>query len=234
MLNPPQQQVTDAGLLTSGFHVVLQFATGAGKTFLAEQSILNTVQAGQRCIYLSPLRSLAEELTNKWADTFAPHVVGVFTGDYGRNTPYPVTYEKARVMVMTPERLDACTRNWRNHWSWIPEVDLVVVDEAHLLGDRNRGYRLEGTLLRFMRLNPFARLIYLSATLGNRQELAHWLGGAEFHSDWRLVPISRRYVRFRKAAQKAELLQEEISRSVLNGEKPWYSSRVAADRKNWP
>jgi helicase len=36
-----------------------------------------------------------------------------------------------------------------------------------------------------MRLNPFIRILGLSATLGNRQELADWLRGLEYCSDQR-------------------------------------------------
>src|SRR5262249_563851 len=118
-----------------------------------------------------------------------------------------------------PERLDVCTRAWRRHWHWLPEVDLIVVDEFHLLGDRNRGARLEGTLSRVQRLNPFARLLCLSATLGNRAELAEWVGGAEYASAWRPVPLVWRVVRFRSAAEKAELLRGEVTRNVRSGGK---------------
>jgi len=120
---------------------------------------------------------------------------------------------------MTPELLDSCTRNWRSHWHWIPEVDLLVVDEIHLLGDCNRGARLEGTLSRFRRLNPFARIVGLSATLGNRCDLAEWLDGVEFASDWRPIPLTWRSVRFRKAAQKPELLVDEVNSCVQGGGK---------------
>jgi helicase len=105
--------------------------------------------------------------------------------------------------------LDVCTRTWRSHWNWIPEVDLVVVDEVHLLGDSGRGARLEGALSRLRRLNPFCRVLALSATLGNRAELADWFGGVEFASEWRAVPLNWRFTRYRKADQKPEVLLSE-------------------------
>jgi len=220
MLTPPQQTIIDSGLLSTGFNCVLQMPTGSGKTWLAEYAISETIDTGHRCIYLTPLRALADELTTRWNQSLAPFPVGVFTGDYGKaDKPYPVTYETARLLVMTPELLDSCTRNWRSHWNWIPEVDLLVVDEIHLLSDSNRGARLEGTLSRFRRLNPFARIVGLSATLGNRDELAEWLDGIEFVSDWRPVPLTWRSVRFRKAAQKPDLLVEEVNSCVKGGGK---------------
>lgn len=211
-LNPAQQEVWDHGLLTSGFSCVLQMPTGSGKTWLSAMAIRDSLQRGHRAVYLSPLRALAEELNTKWGETMTGASVGIFTGDYGakgRNTPVP--YEDANLLIMTPERLDACTRNWRSHWSWLPEVDLVVIDELHLLGDPSRGARLEGAISRLLRLNPFVRFLGLSATLGNRGELADWLGGVEFSSDWRPVPLRWRLSRFRKAQEKPDLLCREAS-----------------------
>ncbi len=216
-MTPPQQRVLSAGLLESGFPCLLQMPTGSGKTFLAEWAIQHTLDAGKRAIYVAPLRALAEELRERWTKRFGSGV-GVFTGDYSTfgKTP-PVSFSEARLLIVTPERLDVITRHWRHHWHWIPEVDLLVVDEFHLLGDARRGGRLEGGLLRFQRLNPFARVLGLSATLGNRGELADWLQGIEFHSDWRPVPLTWRIERYRKATEKPELLRTVVAENVAAG-----------------
>src|SRR5437764_1884575 len=154
-LTPPQAEVLAGGYLDSGFHCLLEMPTGAGKTWLAEEAVASVLRRGLRAVYLTPLKALAGELARRWQGRFAPEAVGVFTGDHGGGgKPFPVPFRAARLLVMTPERLDACTRAWRAHWDWVPQVDLLVVDEFHLLGDRHRGPRLEGTLSRFLRLNP--------------------------------------------------------------------------------
>jgi helicase len=217
-LNPAQKSVIDHSLLDSGFSCVLQMPTGSGKTWLAKEAIRHSVNRGFRAVYLSPLRALADELATRWATDFPDTPIGVFTGDYGgTGKAHPVSYQKARVLIMTPERLDACTRSWRSHWSWIPEVDWIVVDEIHLLGDKGRGARMEGALSRFRRLNPFCRVLGLSATMGNRGELADWLEGVEFHSEWRPVPLDWRVVHYKKAEEKPSLLARELSRNRATG-----------------
>lgn len=219
-LLPPQAEVFERGLLDSGFNCVLQMPTGSGKTWLAERAIEQTLQQNFRAVYLSPLRALAAEMANRWQKKFPQHKVGIFTGDYssaGKN--YPVPFRDARLLIMTPEKLDACTRVWRSHWSWIPEVDLVVVDELHLLGDAHRGARLEGAISRMRRLNPFLRILGLSATMGNRQVLAEWFDGVEFGSKWRPVPLEWRFVKFQRATEKPELLLQEVSENVRGGGK---------------
>lgn len=120
---------------------------------------------------------------------------------------------------MTPEKLDACTRSWRSHWGWLPSVDLVVVDEFHLLGDKHRGARLEGALSRMMRLNPFVQILGLSATLGNTQELADWLDGVCYISNVRSVPMEWQFKYFKKAEQKPELLLQLVKSNLATGGK---------------
>jgi len=217
-LNPAQQSVADHALLESGFSVVLQMPTGSGKSWLAKQAIRQSVERGFRAVYLCPLRALADELATQWSEDFGEEPVGVFTGDYGRpGRSLPVSYKDARVLIMTPERLDACTRSWRTHWHWIPEVDWLVVDEIHLLGDGNRGARLEGTISRMRRLNPFLRILGLSATLGNREELADWLDGVELQSEWRPIPLEWTIQRFKKPEEKPDILLSEVSRNLDSG-----------------
>ncbi len=217
-LNPAQQAVVDRGLLSSGFNCVLQMPTGAGKTWLAELAMEEVLRSGRRAVYLTPLRAQADELLARWRARFGEDVVGVFTGAYGQpGRPYPLPFDKARLLIMTPERLDACTRAWRHHWSWIPQVDLLVVDELHLLADPQRGPRLEGGMLRFTRLNPFVRVLGLSATLGNREELADWLEGVEFACTWRPIPLEWKIARFKKAQEKPAILLEHVQRCVAGG-----------------
>lgn len=217
-LSPPQAEVLASGMLDSGFSCILQMPTGSGKTWLAERTITAVLEAGARAVYLTPLRALAAELGDRWRQQISPRKVGIFTGEYGvPGRPYPVSFQDAQLLVMTPERLDACTRFWRSHWSWIPEVELLVVDEFHLVGEPRRGSRLEGGISRFRRLNPFARVLALSATLGNREQLADWLDGIDYVSGWRPVPLQWRIVRYRKATDKPELLATEIARSRSAG-----------------
>lgn len=217
-LNPAQQFVMDAKMLETGFSCVLQLATGAGKTWLARRAIQHVLRQGLRAIYITPLRALADELHPLWQAEFTPFNVGIFTGDYGKEgKAFPVSFGDAQVLIMTPERLDACTRAWRSHWHWIPMVELIVIDEAHILGDRHRGARLEGAISRFRRLNPFCRFLCLSATLGNREELADWLSGIEYQSTWRPVPLSWRIVRYRKADEKPNMLAQELTRNRNGG-----------------
>lgn len=209
MTQPSEKDVASL-LMSSGFNLVVQMPTGSGKTYRAANAIYATCCIGYSAIYVAPTRALANELHISWSNQFANLKVGIFTGDYGSERDYPISFKEADILIMTPERLDICTRHWRNNWHWLPRVDLVVIDEIHLLGDTSRGARLEGSIVRLRCINPFARIIGLSATLGNAQEIAEWLEGAVFHSKTQGIPTEWKYAEFSKADQKPLKLLEVI------------------------
>jgi helicase len=68
-----------------------------------------------------------------------------------------------------------------------------------------------------LRLNPFVRVLGLSATMGNRLELADWLHSVEYVSDWRPVPLRWRTVTFKKAAEKPALTSAIVAECVAAG-----------------
>lgn len=216
-LFPPQRDVIDAGMLEDHRHLLLNMATSSGKTFLAELAIERVVADGYKAVYITPLKALAAQQRRAWEKRFPQVKIGVFTGDTALTAGSRYSYHAAQILIMTPERLDMCLRNWRKHWDWIPEVNLVVIDEFHLLGQDVRGARLEGSLTRLVRLNPFVRFIGLSATMPNADELALWLCGIYYRSEWRQVPLERRFVRFKSVKEKPDLLLAEVCRCIQEG-----------------
>ncbi|MEZ9540313.1 DEAD/DEAH box helicase [Shewanella sp. 10N.286.51.B8] len=214
----PQQHSINNMLASSEGGVLLHMATGSGKTHTALEHIIKTIKSGKRAIYITPLRAQANELFKAWSKKLSAYKVGIYTGEY-QDTKLPVAFHDAQLLIMTPERLDACTRFWRNHWSWLPEADLLVIDELHLLGDIHRGARLEGAISRYRRLNPFVRIIGLTATIGNSQQLAQWLKVDVFESNWRAIPLKWNQVTFKRAEDKINLLLnlvlDEKSQSLI-------------------
>ncbi len=220
-LFPPQKEVMEYGFLETGFHCLLNMATGSGKTYLAEYAIKRCIEKGFKAIYLTPLKALADEKYENWKSELTNTNIGIFTGDI-INEPankIPCSYDKAQLYIMTPERFDACLRNWRRHWHWIPDIDLLVVDELHLLSDPQRGPRLEGAITRLQRINPFARVLGLSATMPNAEEISDWLHGVHYASNWRQIPLEKRIARFNKPQEKYPILLNEAKKCIEKGGK---------------
>lgn len=216
-LFPPQREVIRKGLLDSNEHLFLNMATGSGKTYLAELAMEKVLREGYKAIYLTPLRAIAAQQYEQWKKQYPDTKIGIFTGETLQASATGNSYTASQILIMTPERLDACMRNWRSHWDWIPELSLLVIDEFHILGQPQRGPRLEGTITRLIRLNPFLRIVALSATMPNTGELADWLKGASFTSHWRQVPLEKKVIRFKAAKEKPELLLAEVRRCIDAG-----------------
>lgn len=89
------------------------------------------------------------------------------------------------VTVMTPERFDL---DWRRS-ATIDELDAlemglsaVIVDEAHYIGDKQRGAQLELALSRVLRAGIPVTLA--SSQLGDLPALATWIAGDHTETDW--------------------------------------------------
>ncbi len=201
-LFPPQKDVINMGFVTDTCHYFINMATGTGKTYIAELAILETLKKGFKAIYITPLRALAQQQQTRWNKIFKDYNIGVFTGDSLNKITKKNNYNSSHIMIMTPERFDACTRNWRTHWSWIPDVNIIIIDEFHIMNQGYRGSRLEGAITRMIRLNPFFRFVCLSATMPNSNYLANWLCGKSYESRWRQVNINSLIERFSDAKDK--------------------------------
>ena len=208
-LSSMQRAVSDSGLLDGS--LVLHSPTGSGKTWLARRAITQTVARKRKAVYLAPLRALARELYAAWKEAEPGLVIGVYTGELGvdelEDNPHAA---EAQVLIMTPEKLDLHLRTYMDHLDWLADVDLVVVDELHTLASEKRGAVLEGVITRYKAINPFFHVLALSATLGNPEELAAWLGGKAYESTERPVPLTWR-IRTHKNNSKADVVSEEVA-----------------------
>ena len=140
--------------------------TGSGKTWIAQEAIAHTLLQGGRCWYASPLKALTNAKWVEFQSYFGAEKVGIVTGDIKENTD-------AQVITGTTEILRNCLYDAMTDGSELA-FDLVVLDEAHYLGDANRGVVWEEILIYLpARIN----VLLLSATIGNGAQMASWLQG---------------------------------------------------------
>ncbi len=158
--------------------------TGSGKTWIAEEAIRNIFTAGGRCWYASPLKALSNAKWVEFGERFGESSVGILTGDTKENTDAPI-------LVGTTEILRNQLYDAMHRGEDLP-CDLVVLDEAHYLGDRDRGVVWEEIMIYLPRR---INLLLLSATVGNADEIASWLSRIRekpcrvIHEDRRPVPL---------------------------------------------
>ncbi|WP_276273919.1 DEAD/DEAH box helicase [Haloarcula litorea] len=180
-------------LLNREDNVVVSAPTASGKTALAELAICETLADDGTALFLAPLRALTNEKESEW-ERFEDlgYSVYVVTGERDLN---PRRAERADILVMTPEKADSATRKHDTpRYSFITDVDCCVIDEVHLLDSDRRGAVLEVTVSRLRRLcDP--RVVALSATMPNIDDVADWLDAPEettfaFGDDYRPVPLN--------------------------------------------
>jgi superfamily II RNA helicase len=145
--------------------VLVTAPTGSGKTWIAREEIRRLLDAGRRAWYTTPLKALTNSKFQEFSEEFGADRVGILTGDRKDNT-------EAQLIVGTTEiyrnQLFDSLRGGSN-----VEADLVVLDEAHYLGDEDRGHVWEEAIIL---TPPRIRLLLLSATIGNADEFAAWIG----------------------------------------------------------
>ncbi len=205
-LYPPQEEAIKAGLLDNNKNFVIASPTASGKTLLAELVMLNSIlRDSGKCLYVVPLNALAYEKYQNFKDKYSSVAkVGISTGDYESSSRYLERYD---IILLTLEKLDSLTRLKP---SWLRKISVVVVDEAHVIGDEKRGPRLEGAMARFMSFNPSARVIALSATISNVEEFGKWLHASVIKSEWRPVPLKEEVFLAKDDREIIERVVEEV------------------------
>ena len=195
-------------------------ATSAGKTLIGEIACINTILTKKkRCLYLAPLKSLASEkfrnFQKRWGTLGVK--VEISTGDmniFDRKAEEE-KLKTTDLLITTYERADSILRS---NTEWFGTVGVVVVDEVHNVGSSSRGARLEGVLIRLREYFPSIQFIYLSATVGNPEELAEWLDAEFVNHEHRPVPLEYKIVQHSSRNNKIkEIVRETLQQrgSVL-------------------
>lgn len=187
-LLPIQEQAVLEGKVLDGASVVGSGPTGCGKTFIAEMAATHAASHGRRVVYLTPTKALAEALFARFARTYGPLGlrVEVSTQDR-RGADRRIARGDFDLVVTVPEKLWALLSAAP---SLSGSIGALVVDELQLLGDPERGPRLELVLARFV-AGGAAQIVGLSAVLGNGAELARRLGARLVEEHWRPVELRK-------------------------------------------
>jgi ATP-dependent RNA helicase HelY len=179
-LDPFQVRGLDA--LDRGHSVLVAAPTGSGKTVIAEYAVATALAAGRKAFYTTPIKALSNQKYGDLARRHGAGHVGLLTGDNSINGDAPA-------VVMTTEVL----RNMIYAGSpALAGLQFVVLDEVHYLQDTYRGPVWEEVIIH---LPPDVRLVCLSATVSNAEEVAEWLTTVRGHTT--LVLEERRPVELR-------------------------------------
>lgn len=174
--NPAQKAVIESGYLDDDENYIISIPTASGKTVLGVLAALKTVLNGGKAVYAAPLLSIQNEKVKEFKN-FEKHGIKV-----GRHP------SSSDLSVMVFESFDALTRF---SWDTLRDVDTLIVDEFHMIGEYSRGPTLEAAITRAKIINPNIRIIALSATLQNIDEIEEWLESKTVTHDYRPVPLNK-------------------------------------------
>ena len=180
--NPMQEECVKKGFSKS---LVVSAPTASGKTVVAELFTLETVlNENKKVIYTCPLRALASEHYNDFKRKYSKQnskekiKFALSTGDLDSNSSYLKSFD---VIMTTYEKLASLLRHKSE---WLKDVGCIIVDEMHEL-DSDRGVVLEIALTQLRMQNPKIKVLGLSATIPNAQELSSWLKSEIVESTFR-------------------------------------------------
>jgi superfamily II DNA/RNA helicase len=181
-LLPPQCEAIQEVMNTGNRAVVVEMPTSSGKTLLAEFRIIQTkVNVANAWIaYLVPTRALVNQITfrlRRDLDNLGIKVeqaTPAFELD-GFEEELLTMSDSFDVLVTTPEKLDLLMRSDVTKENNNRPLGLVILDEAHNLGDGERGLRSELVLAMINRESPDTHFLLLTPFVPNAQELATWL-----------------------------------------------------------
>ena len=144
--------------------VLVSAPTGAGKTWIAIQTIHKFLSQGKKVWYASPLKALSNSIYHDFCKEFGSLKCGILTGDRKENPNAPIIVGTTE--ILRNQLYDAMQEGISI------TTDLVILDEAHYISDRERGVVWEEILIY---MPPRVRLLLLSATISNSHELFAWL-----------------------------------------------------------
>ena len=151
----PHQEDAILSLL-AGDNVVLATPTGSGKSLVAVTGAFAMLANNKRTVYTAPIKALVSEKFFELVSELGAGNVGMVTGDAAVNADAPVVVCTAEILA------NRALRQGPNL-----DVDLVVMDEFHYYGDRDRGWAWQVPLLEL----SHPSFLLMSATLGDTSDL---------------------------------------------------------------
>ncbi|AWV90206.1 DEAD/DEAH box helicase [Bradymonas sediminis] len=240
-------QKTAVEAIDAGHSVLVAAPTGTGKTLVADYLIEKILEQGGEVIYTAPVKALSNQKYREYTRQFGRDKVGLVTGDLVINRDAQVrimTTEILRNMLLedtrvadpnSPDEPDAAELIELNETAspsdtQMPEINrlqAVIIDEIHFLDDPERGTVWEELLIY---LPTRIRILGLSATASNLEEMAAWLSAIR-ETDVKVVREDKRAVPLEMymASLETRLVPQKRYNSMY---KKWRDSRKRGPKKD--
>ena len=183
-------------------NLIYSAPTSGGKTLVSEMVMIKRLfdpgpLKTRIALFVLPYVSVVTEKDRYLSNMFKrSDGAGRVVGFYGGSTmPLSILIEEGRttLAVCTIEKANAIL-NYLMESGSMESLVCTVLDEVHLLGDDHRGFLLELIVAKIRMFAPTCQLIAMSATVPNLDKLAMWLGGQQYTTGFRPVPLTEMVV----------------------------------------
>jgi helicase len=210
-LNFTQESSIEAGILESDDSYIIIAPTAAGKTGVAELVVRSSLESEpkERVLYVAPLASLVKAKLEEFGETLSEYeVMKVGKSGWSEHGEIVVGSNESvyNTFLLSPDS--------------IKSFSVLILDELHLLYQMGRGHVVE-KLLTLAKLYGI-RLVCLSATVEDKNELAEWLG-----ANCVAVPDSERPI----PLTPYDIPQEDFERNICSFGK--HPTLVFCATRNW-
>lgn len=165
-------------------HIIIQGRTSSGKTLVAQiaaayygaKELPNAMGERMKIIYLVPLRAMVSEKRAEFITLFEETLgwkVYASSSDY-QDHDEDILSGNFHVAVIVYEKFFALLAQ-DNQSSFITNCGLIIVDELQMINDEGRGPKLEVSLTKIISTQPNCKIIGLTTTQCNIEEISKWL-----------------------------------------------------------
>ncbi|WP_426808779.1 DEAD/DEAH box helicase [Pseudomonas sp. WOUb67] len=188
--------------LCSKNSVIVSAPTSAGKSFVLQNFLLKYFNSrAATAIYIVPTRALIFQVSNDLRDVFegyethAPEITtipappGEIISD---NTLFVMTQERAQLLLLNHPTVRA---------------DLIVVDEAHSIGEGSRGVLLQNVVDELMGRNRRAQFMFACPMIENPDVFSRVFGLTDIHELTTDEPtVSQNFIKLSVSTEDDEIL----------------------------
>jgi ATP-dependent Lhr-like helicase len=224
-LSPVQVAAAEI-LFDSDCNLLLPSQTASGKTEAAFFPILSEfyedMPRSVGALYIAPLKSLINDQFGRISELCEETGIPVYHwhGDVAASHKQRALKNPSGILQITPESLEAMLMNRSSDLIRLfGDLRYVVIDEIHTLTGSDRGNQILCQLARLREKTGVSpRRIGLSATLGDMEKAAAWLGGGSGR-DTKIPSIPPAKIRWRLGMEHFFIVDKDSPSAPAAGER---------------
>ena len=223
-LSPIQVAAAEA-IFGTDANLLLPSATASGKTEAAFFPVLSEIYDDMpesfAVLYIAPLKSLINDQFGRITELCEEAGIPVYHwhGDVAASHKKKALETPRGVLQITPESLEAMLMNRSSDLIRLfGELRYIIIDDIHPLTGSDRGNQIICQLSRLIaKTGVMPRRIGLSATIGDMQSAADWLGAGSGHDT--LVPsVPQGKIRWRLGMEHFYIASKDDAKAITPDE----------------